>query len=1185
MKNKNRIKIRAYFKICALLIMLIPLSLQADLSGFIIEDTTFTIENSPYSVDGDLFITAGTTVKINPGVTFQFKANTDVMAGGDYSTKSEMIIYGTLICEGTADSMIIFKSYFGSNTAGEWGQVLTDLEGEIFIQYTEIKYATNGLNIYNSTPMEIRIENCVFQNISSQGIRITSSDISKSFVSGNTFTSVVSAIYSTRSQNYCSHNVITGGYNGIEVSSSSTLISNTLSSLSGYACKVGANSFVIDNDIQTISGAGIYLNGNTCSVINNSLINIDGGSSTGGVYAPNSSNNIYGNFINGGSNRGIYFYTGDYNQIVNNIIINKGGYGIRFNYGSDNTEINYNTIYSNGDDGINIYNGNNININNNIVTNNTGGIYSPGLPVTSDYDNVWNNGTNYSGFTPGEHSISVNPYFTNPDINDFTLQTGSPCLVMGENGGQMGAYGGFRANNNSPVFDYVDLNNASNNFYADESFDILWTASDADGDNVRIYLYWDTDTDTTNMTNIIHDLDNSGSYTWNTSRMNPGSYYIHAVAYDYKLGRGSAYSAGQVIISHDTNNESTPTNLTAYPSDQSILLNWTGLETGDIAHYVIYQSTVSGFFPATTDSIGETSGTALDISGLTNGTAYYYRVAARKTDGSLTGFTNEISATPQAVTLSVGSESSAPGSDVTIPISITDVSGLAVISYQFTVNFSSAFLVLNSVTTTDCITSDWSNLTVNIESASVVIWHSGSTPLTGAGNLVNLEFTVNSNATPGGSTEISLTDVLINEGTPEFNSFNGEYSVYPAFNISGTAQYYMGEHSLEGVTISLTGAESAIVNTTATGEYSLGDVQGGWSYEVSALDTGILSQAISAYDAALILRHIAQLDTLDDNQLIAADVSGDGTASSTDAANIGQWGVGLITDFPSGEAWYFTPEAIAIDPLTQDTSMINFIGIAYGDVSGNWDNTNRSSAPYDVDENRSIFIETPEEYFITLSEPVDTEINGEDFIVYDLNANTIKGMLAFTFKFQLEGGAPDDIEFILSEDFMNNLSFSNYHNNQFIITSAGVYPIDENNQSIGKILLNKSSSNEWGQLILSYAEVNEESATYDTQLAIQNGGSEIIENFKLHQNYPNPFNNSTVIKYDIPINTEISLHIFDVQGKLIKRLMSNRIVSSGRYDITWKGKNDDGKLVPSGVYVYRFISNEYSKTGKLLFVK
>ncbi len=134
------------------------------------------------------------------------------------------------------------------------------------------------------------------------------------------------------------------------------------------------------------------------------------------------------------------------------------------------------------------------------------------------------------------------------------------------------------------------------------------------------------------------------------------------------------------------------------------------------------------------------------------------------------------------------------------------MSGLAVVSYQFTVNFSSAFLVLNSVTTTDCITSDWSNLTVNIESASVVIWHSGSTPLTGAGNLVNLEFTVNSNATPGGSTEISLTDVLINEGTPEFNSFNGEYSVYPALNISGTAQYYMGEHSLEGVTISLTGA-------------------------------------------------------------------------------------------------------------------------------------------------------------------------------------------------------------------------------------------------------------------------------------------------------------------------------------------------------------------------------------------
>ncbi|MBT3751129.1 MAG: hypothetical protein HOG34_19280, partial [Bacteroidetes bacterium] len=225
MKKETTAILKAYLCFSVLTIMLMPLALNAEFSGFITEDTTFTTANSPYSIDGDLFIAAGITVTINPGVTFQLKANNDVMGGGDYSTKSEIIVFGTLICEGTADSLIHFKSYFGSNAAGEWGQIMTDLEGSIYIQYTEIKHATRGLNIFDSAPMDIRIENCDFIEISDQAIRITSSNIIKSFISGNTFTSNVNAIYSP---------------------SNTTVISNEISSSTGYAIKVGADSYVID---------------------------------------------------------------------------------------------------------------------------------------------------------------------------------------------------------------------------------------------------------------------------------------------------------------------------------------------------------------------------------------------------------------------------------------------------------------------------------------------------------------------------------------------------------------------------------------------------------------------------------------------------------------------------------------------------------------------------------------------------------------------------------------------------------------------------------------------------------------------------------------------------------------------------------------------------------------------------
>jgi len=1177
--------------------LIFPLTLIAALSGFITQDTAFTIANSPYSIDGDIFISDGITVKIDPGVTFQFKANTDVMQSGDYSDKSEIVVYGTIVCEGKPDSIITFKSYFGSNIAGEWGQIKTDLQGKIFIQYTNIRYSTNGINIYKSASMDIRIENCKFQNIESDAIKITSSNVNRSYIGLNEFESVERAVYSSRSFTDCSFNSITNSTNGIETENNSIITSNNLNNLSGWGFKISCNCIVEDNKINGISEIAIFLLGGNCKVINNEIININ----QNGIELIESSNNsISGNIFKNVDGEGIsiidvhdYYNAGSDNIIKNNLIYQCSN-GIKINHlHSTNNLIKYNTI-TNCSNGIYAYDNANAvynyceSRNNIIVSNYSYGIYS--VPnngqFNSDYDNVWSNGNNYDPWiTPGNNNISVNPYFSNPDVNDFTLQEGSPCLVMGENGGQMGAYGGFRQYNHSPSFDFINLN--GNDLYSYRSIVIQWTASDPDTDDVYIYLFWDIDTDTTDMTGIELNLSNTGSYTWNTSRMIPGSYYIHAVAYDYKLGRTSQYSSAQIIITHDSNTESTPTNLTAYPSNQAVTLNWESPLIGIVNHYIIYQSTVSGFYPTESDSIGESITTSSDVSGLTNGTTYYYRVAARKTDGNLTGFSNSVSVTPQAITMQVGSGSSAPGAEVSIPVSVTDITGLGVISYQFKITYNTSFLNLVSVSTTDCITSDWSVPSVNIGDSTVIIWHSGATELVSSGNLVNLEFTVNTVASPGDSTELRISDVLVNEGDPGFNFFNGWYSVYPAFTISGIAQYYMGDHFLEGVSIILSGAQSGNTTTNVSGEYSLPSVQGGWSYEVTASDTGILSQAISAYDAALILRHIAQLDTLEDNQLIAADVSGDGTASSTDAANIGQWGVGLINDFPSGKSWYFAPDIISIDPLTQDTLNIDFTGIAYGDVSGNWDCVLAKLAeyPFVIDETRPLQVDTPDEYIFSLSEPKEVQIDGDDYIIYDLNVNTTRGILAFTFKFLLGGGEKDYVEFLPSSEFTNHISASNYKENQFIITSAGIYPSNEDKQEIGQILLNKSAPDPWGDLVLIYAEANEKSTSYTYPTAIQENVENIPEDFRLYQNYPNPFNNNTVIEYDIPVNTEVSLKIFDLQGRLVKKLVNNLTTSPGKYIVVWNGTNDRNREVPSGLYFFQINSNEYSDVKKLLLIK
>lgn len=1178
--NISRLKkLREFFCFSLGIVAIVsPVSISAGLSGFITSDTTFTIENSPYSIDGDVFISDGVTVTINPGVTFQFKANSDLLQSGNYSEKSEIIIYGTLIAEGKSDSMISFKSYFGSNVAGEWGQIKTDLQGKLFVQYASFKYSKNGINIYNSAPMEMRVGNCDFQDIEENAIKITSGNITKSYISANTFTSVQRAIYSTRNYTYCAHNSINSSVNGIQVAGYSIISSNKFSTLSGWGCSAGGSSKIADNILQDITGNGISVTGNYCLIIRNNLTDVSGVSIKIG---DNDYNKIYGNFVNGNANDGIYFNWGsDANTVKNNIINNKNN-GIYFYQYCDQNDIQYNTIYNNTY-GIRLNYHNSITTRNNIVTNNSKGLYNG--TISSDYDNIWNNGTNYYNVSAGEHNITVNPYFTNPDINDFTLQAGSPCLVMGEDGGQMGAYGGFRQYNHSPDFNFLNIN--GHNLFADQSVDIQWTASDPDDDDVYIYLFWDTDRDTTEMTAIDLNLSNTGSYTWNTSRMLPGSYYIHAIAYDYKLGRISEYSTAQVVITHDSNNETTPFNLTAYPSNQSVSLSWEAPSSGTVEHYVIYQSTMSGFYPTVSDSIGKSNTTTYNVSGLDNGTTYYYRIAARKTDGNLTGFSNSVSVTPQTITIQVGSESSAPGASVSIPVAVTDITGLGIISYQFEITFDSHFLNLGSITTTDCITGDWPAPSVNIGDSTVTVWHSGATELTGAGNLVNLEFTVNTSAAPGDSTEIRISDVLVNEGNPGYNYFNGWYSVYPAFSVSGTVQYYMGSHFLEGVSVSLSGAQTANTTTNASGEFILSTVQGGWSYDVSASNAGILEQAISAYDAALILRHIALLDTLESNQLIAADVSGDGSVSSLDASNICQWGVELIDEFPSGKSWYMTPEVISIDPLTQDTSTIDFLGIAYGDVSGNYDcNLGKNSGyPFVLDKDRSLIVEEPDEYRIELEKSAET-IEGKEYIVYCINLNSTKGVLAYTLKFKVLGGDEDYYNFTPSSDFTDHYRMTNYIKGWMIITSAGIYPCEDNGTNIGKIVLDSSAPEPWGDLIMEYAEINEKVVYVASSTGINDTEIIIPKQYKLYQNFPNPFNRHTIIRYDLPKAVKVKIGIYDLNGRLIKSVIENQYINSGQYTFDWNGTDNSGNIVPTGIYFYRMDCSDYSGSKKMLFLK
>ncbi len=85
--------------------------------------------------------------------------------------------------------------------------------------------------------------------------------------------------------------------------------------------------------------------------------------------------------------------------------------------------------------------------------------------------------------------------------------------------------------------------------------------------------------------------------------------------------------------------------------------------------------------------------------------------------------------------------------------------------------------------------------------------------------------------------------------------------------------------------------------------------------------------------------------------------------------------------------------------------------------------------------------------------------------------------------------------------------------------------------------------------------------------------------FSLSQNYPNPFNPSTVIHYQLPASSFVTLKIYDILGRAIAVLVDEK-KNAGTYNVTFNAAN-----LPSGVYFYKIQAGAYTHTKKLLFLK
>jgi hypothetical protein len=87
------------------------------------------------------------------------------------------------------------------------------------------------------------------------------------------------------------------------------------------------------------------------------------------------------------------------------------------------------------------------------------------------------------------------------------------------------------------------------------------------------------------------------------------------------------------------------------------------------------------------------------------------------------------------------------------------------------------------------------------------------------------------------------------------------------------------------------------------------------------------------------------------------------------------------------------------------------------------------------------------------------------------------------------------------------------------------------------------------------------------------------EAFSLDRAYPNPFNPTTTLSFAIPVDSEVILSIYNLQGRQVSTLVNGNM-AAGYHSVVWNADR-----YSSGVYIVKMMTSEFTKTQKLMLMK
>ncbi|MBN1155354.1 T9SS type A sorting domain-containing protein [candidate division KSB1 bacterium] len=395
-------------------------------------------------------------------------------------------------------------------------------------------------------------------------------------------------------------------------------------------------------------------------------------------------------------------------------------------------------------------------------------------------------------------------------------------------------------------------------------------------------------------------------------------------------------------------------------------------------------------------------------------------------------------------------------------------------------------------------------------------------------------------------------------------------AVAMGYSINGKVTYFSNGDPVDDVALVCLGDVIRTDTTDNLGNYSIRSIESGSNIVITPIKNEFRNedgQLAFMYNAALIMRHVVQLDTLKGYYLEAADVDLNGNVQTYDAALIAHYAVGLprSADSHVGE-WLFHPAYRQYFQVSTNYNFQDYLTLLLGDVSGSW-NQNEQILKSDLRQGLAHFNELSVNEGSRFSLPL--------WIEKDMN------MISCALKLKYDA---DQLRFIDIKKTELTEGFEIAWNDEHGVIKAGLYGANEISTKgvlIEIVFEAISSANREASIDIEQFQINNFDAECTTAVVQINSDIDKPDDFILYQNYPNPFNPETMFRYRIPEAGEMKITIYNLLGQEIISLYDG-LQTAGLHEIKWNGVDAMGNQTAAGAFICELQFGNQHKTIKLM---